>query len=537
MASSKRILVGVATLLAVFAGTAPGALAQMEQAQRVGIDLLGPTNGTTGCDFSLGSLGAAIPDFDLQLTVVLDSLPVPPQVLSAQIEFCDPGSGNFISPMPVVVSVELNGGFLAADSVIASIPAELLGGAAGLRLAFHTLSADRSEDILTTTDGTPGGSAILFALPQAAPAPAVGFPGVALVLALLLGLGYSQWKRGHWQAPSALLVILIGGTAIVAYATFGAPIATDDPGDSAPPDGRAEIVAGFIMSDLSGIAIRLDIAELEEPTPTPTSTPTGTPTNTPTETPTDTPTRTPTDTPTSTHTNTPTRTPTDTPTQTPTDTPTDTPTLTPTDTPTHTPSDTPTQTPTDTPTLTPTDTPSDTPTQTPTDTPTQTPTDTPTHTPTQTPTDTPASASCPAMQAISDFNLGVPTLPFTTPARSIVGASDDIQWPNSIFPCGSLISDTPEHTYEMIVPAGITTLTLSLCNATSNFDTLLVVSTCSGSDLACNADGGGACGVDSELTLTSPTDFMSGDTIFIHVEGEFGGAIPPGDYQLSITGS
>jgi len=331
------------------------ALAPMLQTQRIGVDLQGGSTPVAGCDFDLGTVGPAATNFDLELAVVLDSGQMPPQVVSAEVASCNSGSGMFVNPVPVSAIVQLNGGFLGGDSVIASIPGAVIGDATVARLAFYAMSSDGSEDALVTTDGTPGGAAILFVFPRPAPTPTLDAWGVVLALALLGGVAFVQWRRGRWQAMTVLVVFLSGGLVVVSYAAFDQPVAVDDPADSSPPNDQAEIVAGFAMAGGDGLAVRVDIANLEEPpaTPTPTATPTATPTVTPTATPTNTPTVTPTATTTDTPTNTPTATPTDTPTLTPTATPTPTPTLTPTATTTDTPTVTPTGTQTNTPTSTP----------------------------------------------------------------------------------------------------------------------------------------------------------------------------------------
>jgi len=365
-----RALVGAVVVWLMVCGVGSSALGQILQTQRVGIDLLGGSAPVVGCDFLIGGVGPAVANFDLELTVVLDSAPMPPQVVSAQVATCNPGSGLFISPVPVSITVQLNNGFLGADAVVASIPGSLLGDAVSVRLAFFALSYGQSEDALTTSDGTSGGSQIVFAIPQPAQAPMLDLWGLLLALVFLTGIGLAQWKKGRWHAVPALLVTFVGGGVVVAYAMFGDPVAVDSPADSNPLDNQAEIVAGFAMAGADGIAVRLDILDLEVPADTPTITPTATVTDTPSETPT----------------RTPTATATDTPTITPTATVTDTPSETPTETPTATATDTPTSTPTATATATPTETPTDTPTATPTETPTATATDTPTEAPTPTPT-------------------------------------------------------------------------------------------------------------------------------------------------------
>jgi hypothetical protein len=91
----------------------------MLQTYRIGIDV-GNDPGT-GCNFSIGGLGAPIPGFELQVTVVVDSQQVPPQVASAKVETCN--AGTFGSPQTLSgFTVALDNGLLGSDSVIGGIP-------------------------------------------------------------------------------------------------------------------------------------------------------------------------------------------------------------------------------------------------------------------------------------------------------------------------------------------------------------------------------------------------------------------------------
>ena len=62
------------------------------------------------------------------------------------------------------------------------------------------------------------------------------------------------------------------------------------------------------------------------------------------------------------------------------------------------------------------------------------------------------------------------------------------------------------------------------CGGTTNLDTTLYVraGTCLGADLACNDDGGGACGLRSRVTVP----VIAGTTYYIVVDG-FGVAAGP----------
>jgi hypothetical protein len=319
---TKSWAILAAVVIGVGLSSAPAAATlSMMHTYRTGIDV--GKDRATGCDFSLGALpDGPLPGFELQVTVVVDTDLMPPQVVSAQVESCSGDGGSFggAQPLPGFV-LQIDSGLLGSDSIVGAIPRSLLGDARVVRLAHYAMSGTGSEDALYTRDGTPDGAAILAAIGGPVPAPLLSGPGIALAVLLLVGIGFTQWRRGRWGGAAILLMVSVAGGAVIAYAAFGEPVALDDPADAVPPDSRAEIVASFVMTTDGELGLRLDVENIVFVPPAPTNTPTQTPTTTPTQTPTNTPTQTPTDTPTQTPTITPTPTLTDTPTQTPTDTP------------------------------------------------------------------------------------------------------------------------------------------------------------------------------------------------------------------------
>jgi hypothetical protein len=137
--------------------------------------------------------------------------------------------------------VQVGGGLLGADSVVGSIPRTLLGEATIVRLVFHARSSDGSEDALTTRNGLPDGAPITVAVSRAAPVPTLSPVAEAVLMLLLIGVAFAALRRGRATAASALLSILVGAGAGIAYAAFGVPTAVDDPADASPPDSRAAL--------------------------------------------------------------------------------------------------------------------------------------------------------------------------------------------------------------------------------------------------------------------------------------------------------
>jgi hypothetical protein len=227
---------------------------------RVGIDV--GNNPATGCDFNLGAVAPGIlPGFELQLTVVVDDNIVPPQVVSAQVETCD--GAVFANPQPLPgVMLQLDSGVLSSDSVVASIPTSLLHHATAVRLAFHALSGGGSQDALFTQNGTPEGLPIILVLGGPIPSPTLSAVGTTMLVLLLLGITWWQWRRGRWETVAALASLVVLGAAVVVYAAFGEPVAVDDQADASPPDTRAEIFAAFAMPADSELALRLDVEDI-----------------------------------------------------------------------------------------------------------------------------------------------------------------------------------------------------------------------------------------------------------------------------------
>ncbi len=240
---------------------------------RTGIDL-GNTP-STGCDFDLGGVSpGSVPGFELEATVQVDSSQIPPQVLSAELATCD-GSG-FATPVALSgVDLELNTGFLDADSIIIAIPASVLAGTTSIRLAHYARSADGSEDILVSSDGTSRGGAITVALTLASPAPTLSAMAIFTALVALTVVACRQIRRRTWASGSIIVLAVFTVAAAVVQAEFSNQVASDPTSDASQDQPRAEIFASFAMTSGSGVLLRLDIEDLETPpapTPTPTST-------------------------------------------------------------------------------------------------------------------------------------------------------------------------------------------------------------------------------------------------------------------------
>lgn len=256
-----QMMLGAMVVLAGLSAAPATATPSMQHTYRTGIDV--GNDPATGCDFSLGSVAPnVLPGFELQVTVVVDAGWMPPQVVSAQIETCSGDGGSFGNPQPLPGSgLEIDGGMLGSDSIVGAIPRSLLGNAGIVRLAHHALSENGSEDALFTLDGTPDGPAITAQLLWPVQAPLLSGLGIALAVLLLLGVGLTQWRRGHWAAAQVLVFVASG--AVIAYAAFGGPVAVDHPTDANPRDTRAEIVASFLMATNNALRLRLDIKDID----------------------------------------------------------------------------------------------------------------------------------------------------------------------------------------------------------------------------------------------------------------------------------
>jgi len=336
-------------------------------------------NAATGCPVAVHDANAAesIAGVDQQVIIkVTKSSPTAAAVTAVVRRRCV--SGSFGPELPISPGgwpVGLDNGTGGADVVEGFVTRAQLGNPVLVRAVFFSTRVGAS-DYLASTNGAPGGGAIIFGFQTGVPVPALD--RAALLAAILFLVAVAAWSLRHSKrsAPSlALLLLSLTASAVVALTivmdgqvgdwTGTAPAGTDAIGDSSnvPMDPAEDIVAGFLTADADNLYIRVDLLNIIDPVATPTRT------TTPTESPTASPTATETITATPTHTPTSTATPTNTATQTTVHTATSTASSTPTETPslTSTPTETPTST--GTPTETPTNTPSDTPTQAATQTP------------------------------------------------------------------------------------------------------------------------------------------------------------------------
>lgn len=255
----RSLVLVSASLVIGFGLLAPSSLAAANlHTYRAAVDV--DNKSATGCNFSLGSIPPiALPGFELQITVVVDQEPNPPQVASAVLETC--AGAVFADPQPLAGFVlELDSGVLGADSVVGSIPLSLLGGNPVIRLAFHALSSDGAEDALFTTSGGEQGLPIVVVLSIPAAAPLLSNLGLALLILVLLAVALraSRMQRGVLSGVALLAL----SAAAVAYAAFGEPVAVDDPADSVPADTRSEIIAAFAMKSNSQLSLRLDVEDI-----------------------------------------------------------------------------------------------------------------------------------------------------------------------------------------------------------------------------------------------------------------------------------
>jgi hypothetical protein len=335
--------------------------AQAVQRYRVGIDV--DSDPATGCAVQVDASAPPLAGLELVLELTVDPKQ-PPTVVGATLAECIDGTGMFGSPQslgggwPVGVHVGVDG----ADMVEGFLPRSAVGGAPVVRLVFWSQAESGAWDVLATANGRDTGAPLLLALAQAAPAPALGLPGLGASVLLLMAVGFLRRRRGAWQG---MIMAVIAGSVGVLGIACAAHMADGDPsdwsladlrgldaqGDARPPDPAADIIAGFAAVGRDVISVRIDVASVAS-APTPTATATRIDTSTATRTTASTPTATVVSTSTST------ATPTSIPSTTPSPTATDTTTATATE------SSTPCQTCTDTATVTMSSTDSATPTPT-----------------------------------------------------------------------------------------------------------------------------------------------------------------------------
>jgi len=253
---SRSVVLAVIAIALGLMGPA-SASGQTLQTYRTGIGPAGTSS--LGCQFSLGSIApGTLPGFELQLTVVVDTDLIPPQVVSAEVETCD--GLAFVNPQPLAgFELQLNSGLSNSDSVVGSIPSSFLRKIQKFRLAHHAQSADGSEDVLLSVDGSPTGAPIEVRFLY--PVPTLGSLGLGLMVMLLIGVALIRLRRGPWAA--ALVSLLIGSGSLIAFEAFTEPVGLDDPNDANPSDRRAEIVASFALPGaINDLHLRLDIADI-----------------------------------------------------------------------------------------------------------------------------------------------------------------------------------------------------------------------------------------------------------------------------------
>jgi len=247
----------------------------------VGIDL--DPGGVGGCDFDLRGVEPDATDIDLLLKLNVDPGPAP-MVTSSLLHTCNPGSNLFENPSPVgpapwpigEVVVSEPGG--VGHVVEASVPESFLQNTPQVRLVLLAESASGAIDVLSTTDGTPGGGPILFSLAVAAPM--LSPLGLGMLLSLLLAIGWLFSKR--WGNRIGLLLILgfIASVPVVAYALdisldglvgdweATSPVASDSNSDSIPAGLEAEILSLYATQGGGQLSLRVD-ALTPDPGPVP----------------------------------------------------------------------------------------------------------------------------------------------------------------------------------------------------------------------------------------------------------------------------
>jgi len=256
----------VATFLALFLAAA--AVPVFGASLQVLVDV--DNNPATGCTASLPS--GSMSGVEQRFATTVDTTVNPPQVTGVTREDCNTSTGVFGAPVVVSTggwNVGVGNGTGGSNVIETSLP--LPPAPAVVRLGFAYVDGAIGTDALFTTSG---GGPILFGLgPGAEPIPALSPAMLALLAALVGGVGYGVLRRrGIPIAPLAVvalsLVATLAWAAIVMDGLIGdwagiAPIATDAQGDS--PVG-ADLVAVFVQPAPPILYVRADVRTAFPPT-------------------------------------------------------------------------------------------------------------------------------------------------------------------------------------------------------------------------------------------------------------------------------
>jgi len=228
----------------------------------------------TGCDWSLEEVsGTSLASGVEHLVVVsVDASTSPPQVSRVTLQDCLNsvfGVASEVSPGNWPVGLGTGGS--GTDVVEFALPTSLLGASPNLRLYAGAQSAAGGRDALTTTDGTPSGSSILFA--PAAEVPGLGWIASLVAAAALLALGVAllQSPRARTLCGLGLALVALRSASALLLGLDGqvgewagtAPAALDASGDSTGADLHSDLRGLFVALDGDTLAVRIDVASLE----------------------------------------------------------------------------------------------------------------------------------------------------------------------------------------------------------------------------------------------------------------------------------
>jgi hypothetical protein len=271
MSLSHRLWTVVAFLILLCIETA--------SAQTLDFDVLidSDNNAATGCTVA-PTTNAALPGFEQRLQAAVD--PSTLEVTGLELMTC--AGAGFGAPVPVPgftlpYPLALNTGQGGADAIELALTREALAAADAvlLRLVFVGDNGAGS-DVLATIDGGPGGP-IFVGLPfDPVPIPSLTLVGIAVLALVLLGMAALAHRR-LGRAGTMMLVMLVAGSAwAMNFLLDGdlsdwsgvTALAQDPTGDATDGSAAIDLVGGFAVLAGDHLFFRVDVADVENLSPT-----------------------------------------------------------------------------------------------------------------------------------------------------------------------------------------------------------------------------------------------------------------------------
>jgi len=222
-----------------------------------------------------GGSGCTVPQMtgaDARLNVTVSG-GTAPQVVSVTRSVCSGGSFVGSTSVGGGYPVGLNNGVGGADVIELAdeISALQINHSAGLRLAVVAQSPAGSDDLVTTTNGSP----IILALP-ALPIPFLTFPILLMLVGLVAFFGARRARRAAVWRTLSLFFVASGMVFAANFVVDGQvndwngvpPLATDPAGDATSGESAIDMTALFGAFENGRVFLRIDVRDLENNPPT-----------------------------------------------------------------------------------------------------------------------------------------------------------------------------------------------------------------------------------------------------------------------------